>query len=469
MSGQRKGWCPGALKPMRTGDGLLVRVRLTAGVLEPETAKALARAARDFGNGLLDLTARANLQMRGVSDETLEPLLDRLAQLGVLDESEAAEQVRNVLASPLAGIDPTELIDAGPLVQALERRLTAEAAFQALPGKFGFLIDGGGALPLDDVEADIGLRAVDAEVFRLTAGDVELGVVRREDAVEAALEVAATFLRLRQPDERRMRNVMGRLQDETREIASDEAEEGTQTKSGRERCGPLAIFGQDLASLLIGENDGGGPHPSRPGFAAPPSPASWRGRVISRLAGYQAFSPTSGFFAAAAPFGRLDADQLEGLGAIASNHNLALRLSLWRALLLAPHKQGLAPLIAAEVAALGLVINPDDPRLAIAACPGSPSCLSGEAPAQIDAARLAPVLASFVRQGASVHVSGCAKGCARRAPASLVLVGQNGRYGLAFHADSHASSETPPMDVDEIAAFLKRPSAEEGFKRNNHV
>ena len=164
----------------------------------------------------------------------------------------------------------------------------------------------------------------------------------------------------------------------------------------------------------------------------------------------------SGFFAAAAPFGRLDAGQLQGLGRLAQERGSALRLSPWRAVILAPIPVGEAASLGEAVASLGLVVDPADPRLAIAACPGNPSCLSGQASAQADAARLAPVFAPFIRAGASVHVSGCAKGCARRAPASIVLVGQGGRYGLAFDADSRAPSETAPMDIGEIAALLKR-------------
>lgn len=417
-SGQVKGWCPGALRPMRSGDGLIVRVRLTGGELGPDHAAALAEAARRCGNGLIDLTSRANLQMRGIRDDTLQPLLDQLSELGLLDVSAAAEQVRNVMASPLAGLDPSAPIDVQPLVRDLEQALIGNDRFHSLPAKFGFLLDGGGVLPLDGVEADIALRAEDAGHFRLEAGGEAFGLVRREDALAAALGVAERFLALRQPDERRMRDVVKRL--------------------------PLA------SSRWFPHVQEEVPIPSGEGGAAP------------RLAGRHA----SGlFFAAAAPFGRLDAGQLEGLAALASAYGASLRLTPWRAILLAP----LAADIAADVAGLGLVVDPADPRLAIAACPGSPSCLSGEVPAHADAAKLAPVLADFVAGGASVHVSGCAKGCARRAPASLTLVGRGGRYGVAFDADAKAPSRMEPMALDELTAYLAKRLAEKSFKSSDHV
>ena len=442
-SNQVKGWCPGALRPMRSGDGLIVRVRLTGGELTPERAAALAEAARRFGNGLIDLTSRANLQMRGVRDETLQPLLDRLAELDLLDASAAAEQVRNVIASPLAGLDPSTSIDVQPLIRALELRLIGNDRFHSLPAKFGFLLDGGGVLSLDGVEADIAVRAEDDGHFRLEAGGEVLGRVRVEEGLDAALGVAERFLALRQPDERRMRDVVRRLQDEARLPSprsglciSEGNAWGGPTNSGRMGCGPLAALQPEKAALAV-HTPSVAPH-----FVE-------RAGALSRLAGRH---PSALFFTAAAPFGRLDAGQLEGLAAIAARHGATLRLTPWRSILLAP----LAVDVGMEVSSLGLVVDPHDPRLAIAACPGSPSCLSGEVPAQADAARLAPVLAGFVERGASVHVSGCAKGCARRAPASITLVGQGGRYGIAFDADSKAPSETEPMSLGELTAFLAK-------------
>lgn len=62
-----RGWCPGALRPMESGDGLVVRVRPPGGRLTAAQGRALAAAARIHGNGLIDLTARASLQLRGAS------------------------------------------------------------------------------------------------------------------------------------------------------------------------------------------------------------------------------------------------------------------------------------------------------------------------------------------------------------------------------------------------------------------
>ena len=80
-----KGWCPGALRPMRSGDGLVVRVRPRAGRLDATQANCIAELAERYGNGLIDLTSRANFQIRGVSDEGHAPLIEELARLRLLD------------------------------------------------------------------------------------------------------------------------------------------------------------------------------------------------------------------------------------------------------------------------------------------------------------------------------------------------------------------------------------------------
>ena len=99
-----KGWCPGALKPMQSGDGLIVRVRPRCGMLSPDELIGLAEAAQRFGNGHIDLTRRANLQIRGVSEETLPGLHAVIGRLGLLDSTPQGEAVRNLMISPLAAV-----------------------------------------------------------------------------------------------------------------------------------------------------------------------------------------------------------------------------------------------------------------------------------------------------------------------------------------------------------------------------
>ena len=114
------------------------------------------------------------------ASKTLPALQAELAALGLLDSDPRAEAVRNVVPSPLAGFDPTALIDARPLVEALDALLIREKALHDLPPKFGFSVDGRGVLPLRGVETDIGFAAFlddEGPRLRVALGGIVVGSI----------------------------------------------------------------------------------------------------------------------------------------------------------------------------------------------------------------------------------------------------------------------------------------------------
>ncbi|WP_378947264.1 precorrin-3B synthase [Paracoccus sp. R86501] len=146
MSGV-KGWCPGALRPMDSGDGWVVRIKPRGAKLSRDQAEGIADAAQLHGNGLIDLTGRGNLQLRGVTPDSHAPLIADLRALDLIDPDIATETRRNILVTPFGG-DATDA-----LVRDLETALAASAL--TLPAKFGFAVDTGPALVLTHDPADI--------------------------------------------------------------------------------------------------------------------------------------------------------------------------------------------------------------------------------------------------------------------------------------------------------------------------
>ncbi|MCJ2189011.1 cobalamin biosynthesis protein CobG [Novosphingobium beihaiensis] len=133
-----KGWCPDAWHPMEAGDGLIVRVRPRLGRLDRAQVLGLCDAARTWGNGLIDVTSRANLQIRGVGESTWQPLVDRLVALRLTDPDPVREGRRAILAAPRWQLgDDTERI-ARDLAERLDE-------LPVLSGKMGFAIDAGPA------------------------------------------------------------------------------------------------------------------------------------------------------------------------------------------------------------------------------------------------------------------------------------------------------------------------------------
>lgn len=184
-----KGWCPGALQPMQSGDGLVIRVRPFGGRLDAAQTAGLAHLAERHGNGLIDVTSRANLQIRGVSDSSHRLLLDGLAQLTLLDPDADTESRRNILVTPFwRDGDQTQAL-AAELEEAL-----ADSSLE-LPTKFGFAIDDGTSRVLGGSSADVRIERDAAGALMVRADGARLGrLVARGEAVSTALAAASWFV-----------------------------------------------------------------------------------------------------------------------------------------------------------------------------------------------------------------------------------------------------------------------------------
>lgn len=186
-----KGWCPGALRPMLSGDGWVVRVRPPAGRLTPKQASEMARLALAYGNGVISLSSRANIHLRGVTEHACSPLIEGLDTLGLIDENEDAEERRNIVLTPFwsSGDGSVEL------AAELARSLTARDA-PHLPAKFGFAIDCGPRPVLSHVPADIRLeRCADGGLICRASGAAVGARVSAESAVSTMLALADWFVR----------------------------------------------------------------------------------------------------------------------------------------------------------------------------------------------------------------------------------------------------------------------------------
>ncbi len=193
MNASPRGWCPGVHQPMSMADGLMVRVKPHAGVLPPLATDALAEAAAREGCAAILLTSRANLQLRGLTAAGAARFAAAMIECGLADADPGLERRRNLIVSPLAGIDPTVNAATRRIADAIVSGLR-DRAFEALPDKFGFVVDGGGCLPLGDASGDVRLRA-DGDDWRVGPDGAASSLrCRAEDAPVAALELARGFL-----------------------------------------------------------------------------------------------------------------------------------------------------------------------------------------------------------------------------------------------------------------------------------
>ncbi|MEO9650982.1 MAG: precorrin-3B synthase [Roseobacter sp.] len=183
-----KGWCPGAYRPMLSGDGLVVRIRPRLGRLSRQQAERLCDLSVEYGNATLEMTSRANLQIRGVSEQRFEHLLADLLSASFLDDTPAQETRRNIIVTPDWR--------ANGLTERLHARLLQRLQeFPELPAKMGVALDTGYAPLLSQASADFRFEGGATCPLVLRADGAATGLnVSEEDAVDALIALMTWFV-----------------------------------------------------------------------------------------------------------------------------------------------------------------------------------------------------------------------------------------------------------------------------------
>ena len=358
--------CPGALNVHQAADGALARIRVPGGMISAAQLESLADAADQFGAGTLELTARGNLQVRGITDTAA--VADALAAAGLLP-SATHERVRNILASPLSG-RRGGLADIRPWVTELDHALQADPVLAGLPGRFLFSIDDGSA-DVSGLAADVGVHVVDDGVALLMNGR-DTGIrLAADEAVTAMITVAARF---------------------------------AESRGTAWRIKEL----DDPGALVAGFTPVRAPVP----IPAPPGPpVGWIEQDDGQVA-----------LGAAVPLGVLSARQAQFVAAM----DAPVVITPWRSLLVCDLDEGVADTALRVLAPLGLVFDTDSPWLKVSSCVGSPGCEQSRADVRAEAYRVAE---SGLADGA-VHYAGCERACGRPVAAEVLVATDDGYHPL---------------------------------------
>lgn len=419
----RRGACPGAGSPMESGDGLISRVRLPVGRLSAVQFAQLATLSVQDGQGLIELTSRGNLQIRGLTETSERHLTRELVAAGLALLDPEAESCRNMQNSPGTDLDPMAIRDTQPMAQQLDARLQAERAFRQLPPKFRFVLNGGGRGHLADVDGDIRADAVNTAQgvgYRISlAGTAQsarpLGFCWQEELIDALAGLAHCFLALNERLVTRMRRMQGLL-DLHGEAPFLEAIE------------------TDLQSI-----------PELPEY-----PDAMRPGPLGRG------------FVAGVPLGRLDAQLAHSLAELGQEEGTGeIRTTPWRQVLIPGDPERLGP----RLHEMGLITNPADPRNSIVTCPGHPECQSGTTHTRAHALAWAEAVPELFDGESVIHVSGCSKGCARPRQSPITLVAREGLYDLILNDKALPDDEAnrvhrglEPGQVPEALRALARKS-----------
>ncbi|WP_322061335.1 precorrin-3B synthase [Paraburkholderia sp. J63] len=428
LAAARRSACPGLVRVVAARDGGLCRIRLAGGVLTAAQAHAIAEAALAHASGTLELTNRANVQVRGVRAGSEAALTEALVAAGLGPQASVhehghlctADELRNLMLSPLAGLDPDALLDTTALAAPIVAMLQREPRFAALSPKFALLLDGGERLAALDHPHDIWLAATpDAEGVRFAFGLAgcpgdggALGTVASAHAPALIRALLHAFLDLAQPEQIRMRDV----------LASHDAD-------------AVLKRAQHHADCVIACNGPGDEAALR----------AWKRRPVdlSLRLGAHALNALDtgnmgdlGYIGCQPPRARLDAATLHALATLAETHGDAtLRITPWQGAILPNVAQRAMPAVIERLRALGLVCDSADPLARTIACTGSAGCAKSRADTKADALRLAAQLPPDVH----VHLSGCERSCAAAHQAAFTLLATApGHYDL-YERDTGAA------------------------------
>jgi precorrin-3B synthase len=407
-------------------DGGICRIKLPGGLLLAEQAEAVAAAAERFAGGVIEATNRGNLQIRGIGSDHAG-LVERLLAAGLGPRDAAGDDVRNLMLSPLAGQDPQMLLDVRPLAGQILDVLQGTPRFHELSAKFAIQLDGGEGVAMLEHPHDLWLSAMRLEqrdwlAFGLAGcpadGQVS-GAVPLEQGLALVCAVLERFLDLATPEQSRMRQL---LQGYPVEAFID----------------GLGVEVRRDAAVLQWRR------------AAAASP--WLGGVPQQHGTALGVAP---------PLGRLSPAMLRGAARVARQWgDGSLRLSPWQSLMLTNIAATSLEQAHAELAALGLLCQADEPLARMVACTGSSGCAKAQAETKADAVELAALLGSGAP--GSVHLSGCTRSCAMAhvAPATL-LARSVGRYDL-YLRDAHlpglGALRATDLTLNEAGAMLALPT-----------
>jgi ferredoxin-nitrite reductase len=403
--------CPSLFNATSAEDGILSRIRLPSGLITSTQCDALIQVVNQFGNGEVQITNRANLQIRTSQALSLKVLQD-FQDYGLASSNASIDGLRNIMASPTAGIDIHAKINTIPFVKQWNLYLVNHPELEILSNKFSVCFDGGETISVSDRPNDICLVAV--EIDREIYFNLYLGIGDRGESPSPVNVLIPS---------QQVLEVLAALTEIYRDYTEQKLNQKTHLRSRPPR----------LRELL---NDWGIEHylklvEDKLGYLLPKSePITSHSRKTHQSYSHLGIhaQKRSGllYIGVVIPLGRLTSLQLKGLSQSAKQYGGgALRLTPWQNLIITDISEANIERVTQEINDLGLSIFVNHPYAAIAACSGSKGCKSALTDTQADAKKVAAHLENCIQldRPINIHFSGCDKSCAQHHPSDIALVG----------------------------------------------
>lgn len=386
-------------------DGFMCRLRIPGGALRSWQFRGIGEIARRYGGSYVDVTTRANLQVREIGARDAALVLNQLAELGITPRGSGADNIRNVTASPTSGIDPHELIETLPLAKEMHHYILNHREMYGLPRKFNIAFDGGGKVSSLAETNDVGFHAVRVPdhaagpeaaagvYFRLALGGItghkdfarDTGIlIRPDECVAVAAAVVRVFIREGDRTNRKKARLKYVLDDWGFERFLSEVE--------KEYGSPLRRFDLDRCEAALPDD-------------------RW-----SHIGFHEQSQPGRHYLGVVLPVGRMTAEQVEGLAAIAERFGSGcIRLTVWQNLLISDIATADINAVKRAIEALGLDWDATGIRGGLVACTGNQGCKYAAADTKRNALAIARYLEERIEldQAINIHLTGCHHSCAQ--------------------------------------------------------
>jgi ferredoxin-nitrite reductase len=450
-------------------DAFMLRMRVPGSVLKTHQLRGLAEMAEDWGSGRCDLTTRGNLQIREFQPRDIVRVLNKVQSLGMTSRGAGADNIRNITASPISGLDRTELIDTAPLAYAMNQYILNSRDMYGLPRKFNIAFDGGGTISVVADTNDIGFIAVEVKegksvpagvYFRVLLCGItghkqfasDCGLLLRPDQ---AVAVAAAMVRVFADHGDRTDRKKARLKYLVDKWGIDKFVEETERR---------------LAFPLI----------------RVPADACEPRRPIERFAhiGLHAQAqPGLSYIGVSVPVGQLPVAQMRAVADIADTYGTGeLRLTVWQNLIIPNISADKLEAAKNAILTAGLTYEPGTVMSNTVACTGNKGCKYSAADTKTHAVALARMLdAEFrITQPVNLHVTGCAHSCAQHYIGDIglmgVKVGGEEGYQVVIGGGSDQDqgiarelipaikfADLPPVMERLFAAYTEQAAPDEAF------
>ena len=449
--------CPDIYHPAIARDGLLTRLRIPGGVLNELQCQTIAQLLGTIGLEYIQVTNRANLQLRSLSQDLNRDLLTKLTECGLAASNPAVDGIRNIMLSPTAGIDAQELTDVRPLAAAWLEYLDRHPALGDLSNKFSVGFDGGGSIGVLDRPNDITLLAIGKDEFSLHLGIGNRGAAPQPVGVNLTINECLPMLAaIAQAYLQGIKTIGGdtrrkpRLRDVIGHDGLAEFGELVRREFGGSRQFVFKNTGLDSAKRTLRERDSA--------------------RVSRDLhLGAQPQRQSDRYYVGVVLLlGRSTVAQIGGLGSIAAEYGSGtIRLTPWQNVIIPDVRSIDLKTVQALISDLGLVQTATHPSSLLRACAGVTGCQFSATDTQADAIALSEYLAAKLTldRPLNIHFSGCEKSCAQHDLADITLWGEaetserSSRYrleigGVRATFEQESSDLLPPERIPIVISNL---------------